>query len=110
MEAAALSGKTLSAQVRERLKNEVNQMKEQAPGFRPGLAILQVGDRDDSNLYISMKLKAAAEIGMNANHMRLPKTITEDEVLSNITRINEDPSGTWTHRALPLDSINPIDG
>lgn len=74
----------------------------------------QVGDRDDSNLYISMKLKAAArvgwdsiiqsylfvniilifiplshslsaffQIGINANHIRLPKTATEDEVSGN---------------------------
>ncbi|XP_078263103.1 C-1-tetrahydrofolate synthase, cytoplasmic isoform X1 [Rhinoraja longicauda] len=107
--ASVVSGVKTSTQVRERLKNEVNQMKEQAPGFRPGLAILQVGDRDDSNLYISMKLKAAAEIGMNANHMKLPKTITEDEVLSNITRINEDPSVHGLIVQLPLDSINPID-
>ncbi|XP_067848210.1 C-1-tetrahydrofolate synthase, cytoplasmic isoform X2 [Heptranchias perlo] len=109
MEALVLSGNKLAAQVRERLKNEVIQMKERVPGFRPGLAILQVGDRDDSNLYISMKLKAAAEIGMNANHLKLPKTITEDEVLSNITHINEDPTVHGLIVQLPLDSINPID-
>ncbi|XP_059504900.1 C-1-tetrahydrofolate synthase, cytoplasmic isoform X2 [Stegostoma tigrinum] len=109
MAATVLSGKDLAAQVRERLKNEVIQMKEQAPGFRPGLAILQVGDRDDSNLYISMKLKAAAEIGMNANHVKLPKTATEDEVLRKITQINEDPNLHGLIVQLPLDSINPID-
>ncbi|XP_072424115.1 C-1-tetrahydrofolate synthase, cytoplasmic isoform X1 [Chiloscyllium punctatum] len=107
--ASIVSGVKTSAQVRERLKNEVVQMKEQAPGFRPGLAILQVGDRDDSNLYISMKLKAAAEIGMNANHVKLPKTATEDEVLRNITHINEDPNVHGLIVQLPLDSINPID-
>ncbi|XP_078418072.1 C-1-tetrahydrofolate synthase, cytoplasmic isoform X2 [Cetorhinus maximus] len=109
MAATVLRGKELAAQVRERLKNEVGQMKEQVPGFRPGLAILQVGDRDDSNLYISMKLKAAAEIGMNANCVKLPKTATEDEVLSNITHINEDPTLHGLIVQLPLDSINPID-
>ncbi|XP_051871124.1 C-1-tetrahydrofolate synthase, cytoplasmic isoform X1 [Pristis pectinata] len=107
--ASVVSGVKTSTQVRERLKNEVSQMKEQVPGFQPGLAILQVGDRDDSNLYISMKLKAAAEIGMNANHLKLPKTVTEDEVLSNITHINEDRSVHGLIIQLPLDSINPID-
>ncbi|XP_067894589.1 C-1-tetrahydrofolate synthase, cytoplasmic isoform X1 [Heterodontus francisci] len=107
--ASVVSGVKTSVQVRERLKNEVIQMKEQVPGFRPGLAILQVGDRDDSNLYISMKLKAAAEIGMNANHLKLPKAATEDEVLSYITHINEDPTVHGLIIQLPLDSINPID-
>ncbi|KAG2457658.1 C1TC protein, partial [Polypterus senegalus] len=60
------------------------------PGFGPGLAILQVGNRDDSNLYISMKLKAAAE------------------VLRNIVQINEDPSLHGLIVQLPLDSVNPI--
>ncbi|XP_078516439.1 C-1-tetrahydrofolate synthase, cytoplasmic [Lissotriton helveticus] len=107
--AAVLSGKTVSALVRERLKKEVLSLKEQAPDFRPGLAILQVGDRDDSNLYISMKLKAAAEIGINANHVKLPKTATETEVLKCITSLNEDSAVHGLIVQLPLDSDNPLD-
>uniref|UniRef100_A0A2K6EGI0 C-1-tetrahydrofolate synthase, cytoplasmic n=1 Tax=Propithecus coquereli TaxID=379532 RepID=A0A2K6EGI0_PROCO len=80
--AAVLNGKVVSAQIRERLKNEVTQMKEQVPGFTPGLAILQVGERDDSNLYINVKLKAAEEVGIKATHIKLPRTATETEVSS----------------------------
>uniref|UniRef100_A0A671PUH5 C-1-tetrahydrofolate synthase, cytoplasmic n=1 Tax=Sinocyclocheilus anshuiensis TaxID=1608454 RepID=A0A671PUH5_9TELE len=94
--------------VKERLKKEVAAMKNQFPGFRPGLVVLQVGDRDDSNLYISMKLKAAAEIGINANHIRLPETATEDEVLRRIVAVNENPAVHGLIVQLPLDSINPI--
>uniref|UniRef100_A0A2K5MXL9 formate--tetrahydrofolate ligase n=1 Tax=Cercocebus atys TaxID=9531 RepID=A0A2K5MXL9_CERAT len=50
--AEILNGKEVSAQIRARLKNQVIQLKEQVPGFTPDLAILQVGNRDDSNLYI----------------------------------------------------------
>ncbi|XP_013913759.1 PREDICTED: C-1-tetrahydrofolate synthase, cytoplasmic, partial [Thamnophis sirtalis] len=103
-----ISGKTVSAQVRERLKNQVAEMKAKAPGFRPGLAILQVGDRDDSNLYISMKLKAAAEIGINANHIKLPGTATEAEVLKCINNLNEDPAIHGFIVQLPLDTNKPI--
>uniref|UniRef100_A0A672SDS6 C-1-tetrahydrofolate synthase, cytoplasmic n=1 Tax=Sinocyclocheilus grahami TaxID=75366 RepID=A0A672SDS6_SINGR len=98
----------MSRQVKERLKKEVAAMKNQFPGFRPGLVVLQVGDRDDSNLYISMKLKAAAEIGINANHIRLPETATEDEVLRRIVAVNENPAVHGLIVQLPLDSINPI--
>uniref|UniRef100_A0A6I8SQB9 C-1-tetrahydrofolate synthase, cytoplasmic n=1 Tax=Xenopus tropicalis TaxID=8364 RepID=A0A6I8SQB9_XENTR len=94
--------------VRERLKAEVAAMKEKVPGFSPGLAIVQVGDRDDSNLYISMKLKAAAEIGISASHVKLPKTATEAEVLSKINSINEDPKYHGMIVQLPLDSNHPI--
>lgn len=109
MSAQVISGKEVSAQVRERLKKDVEMMKMQDPNFRPGLVVLQVGDRDDSNLYISMKLKAAAEIGINATHIRLPKTSTEEEVLQSITGINEDSSVHGLLVQLPLDSNHKID-
>uniref|UniRef100_A0A8D3BT34 C-1-tetrahydrofolate synthase, cytoplasmic n=1 Tax=Scophthalmus maximus TaxID=52904 RepID=A0A8D3BT34_SCOMX len=96
-------------QVRERLKKDVEKMKLQDPNFSPGLVVLQVGDRDDSNLYISMKLKAAAEIGINATHMRLPKTATEEEVLHKITEVNENSSVHGLIVQLPLDSIHKMD-
>ncbi|XP_061468349.1 C-1-tetrahydrofolate synthase, cytoplasmic isoform X1 [Rhineura floridana] len=106
--AEIISGKTVSAQVRQRLKDRVAEMKEKVPGFRPGLAILQVGDRDDSNLYISMKLKAAAEIGINANHIKLPNTATEAEVLRCINCLNDDSAVHGFIVQLPLDSKKPI--
>ncbi|XP_072541145.1 C-1-tetrahydrofolate synthase, cytoplasmic isoform X3 [Salminus brasiliensis] len=107
--ATIISGNKTSQQVRERLKKDVAEMKHQLPGFRPGLVVLQVGDREDSNLYIRMKLKAAAEIGINANHIRLPRTATEDEVLRSIEQINENPAVHGLIIQLPIDSINPID-
>uniref|UniRef100_A0A8C8CTT6 C-1-tetrahydrofolate synthase, cytoplasmic n=1 Tax=Oncorhynchus tshawytscha TaxID=74940 RepID=A0A8C8CTT6_ONCTS len=73
------------------------------------LCTFQVGDRDDSNLYISMKLKAAAEIGINATHLRLPKTATEDEVLHSIMEVNENSAIHGLIVQLPLDSIHKID-
>ncbi|KAM9708081.1 C-1-tetrahydrofolate synthase, cytoplasmic-like [Menidia menidia] len=109
MSAQVISGKEVSAQVRERLKKDVERMKLVDPNFRPGLVVLQVGDRDDSNLYISMKLKAAAEIGINATHMRLPKTATEEEVLHGIREVNENSSVHGLIVQLPLDSLHKID-
>ncbi|XP_056619920.1 C-1-tetrahydrofolate synthase, cytoplasmic [Triplophysa dalaica] len=107
--ATVVSGNKTSQKVRERLRTEIAEMSSQFPGFRPGLVVLQVGDRDDSNLYISMKLKAAAEIGINASHIRLPKTATEDEVLRCIIAANENPAVHGLIVQLPLDSFHPID-
>lgn len=107
--AQVISGKEVSAQVRESLKKEVESMKANNPDFKPGLVVLQVGDRDDSNLYISMKLKAAAEIGINATHLRLPKTATEEEVLHSVREVNENSSIHGLIVQLPMDSINKID-
>ncbi|XP_069028737.1 C-1-tetrahydrofolate synthase, cytoplasmic-like isoform X2 [Embiotoca jacksoni] len=96
--ATVISGNETSKLVRDRLKQEVDQMRSQFSGFRPSLVVLQVGDRDDSNLYISTKLKAAAQIGIDAKH-----------VLRSIMSVNENPSVHGLIVQLPLDSVNRID-
>lgn len=57
--------------------------------FRPGLAIVQVGDRLDSNVYIRMKLKAAEEIGIEAQLVQVPSSITERELLFKVRIVGE---------------------
>uniref|UniRef100_A0A2K6UEZ0 C-1-tetrahydrofolate synthase, cytoplasmic n=1 Tax=Saimiri boliviensis boliviensis TaxID=39432 RepID=A0A2K6UEZ0_SAIBB len=90
MAPALLTPPFFSRQIKTRLKNQVTQLKEQVPGFTPGLAILQVGNRDDSNLYINVKLKAA------------------EEVIKYITSLNEDSTIHGFIVQLPLDSENSI--
>uniref|UniRef100_A0A8C1YTI8 C-1-tetrahydrofolate synthase, cytoplasmic n=1 Tax=Cyprinus carpio TaxID=7962 RepID=A0A8C1YTI8_CYPCA len=108
MPAQIISGKTISAQVRGRLKEEVEGMRMTHPNFKPGLVVLQVGDREDSNLYISMKLKAAAEIGISAVHVKLPRTATENEVMHRVMEVNEDSKIHGLIVQLPLDSVHTI--
>lgn len=62
--------------------------QQKLPGSVPGLAIVQVGGRQDSNVYIRMKGKAAAEIGINSEHIQLPRTTTEHELLSKVGLID----------------------
>lgn len=69
-------------EIQEQLAEEVKRMKEIDANFAPGLAIVQVGGREDSNVYIRMKIKAATNIGMHAEHVKLPRSITEAEVHS----------------------------
>lgn len=52
---------------------------------------MQVGDRLDSNVYIRMKLKAAEEIGIEAQHIQVPSSITERELLFKV-RIARTPA------------------
>lgn len=71
------------------LKQQVAEVQHEYPSLVPGLAIVQVGGRDDSNVYIRMKIRAAAEIGINAQHVQLPRTISQTELLAKvIQRVN----------------------
>ena len=61
-QAQVLDGRALAADIRRGLAAEVQEEQKQDPSFIPGLAILQVGGREDSNVYIRMKTKAANEV------------------------------------------------
>ena len=62
-----LDGKALAAEIRRKLAVELEDEQKKDPSFHPGLAILQVGGREDSNVYIRMKTKAANEVHLILN-------------------------------------------
>ncbi|XP_012285427.1 C-1-tetrahydrofolate synthase, cytoplasmic [Orussus abietinus] len=103
-----LSGTELAKSIRESLINDVNEMKKKLPDFAPGLAIVQVGNREDSTVYIRMKMKAASEIGIKASQLKIPNTVTETELISKINKLNNDPSIHGIIVQMPLDSLNKI--
>lgn len=55
---------------------------------------MQVGGREDSNVYIRAKIKSASEIGIRTEHVKMPRSTTEAEVLSNMQE-KWHASGTW---------------
>ncbi|XP_064621764.1 C-1-tetrahydrofolate synthase, cytoplasmic-like [Lineus longissimus] len=108
--ANVLSGKEVAQEIRNQIKEEVAAIQvSECPSFKPGLSIVQVGDRDDSNVYIRMKLKAAAECGVNAQHLKLPRTITERELMNQVEALNLDHTVHGIIVQLPLDTDSPID-
>lgn len=103
-----LSGTELSKEIRESLTKDVSELKSKLPHFSPGLAIVQVGGREDSNVYIRMKIKAATEIGIKATHVKLPNTTTETELLNKLNYLNNDSETHGIIVQMPLDSVNTI--
>ncbi|XP_015111336.1 C-1-tetrahydrofolate synthase, cytoplasmic isoform X2 [Diachasma alloeum] len=103
-----LSGTDLAKEIRDDLTKQVSSLRSKLPDYAPGLAIVQVGGREDSNVYIRMKIKAATEIGINATHVKLPNTTTEMELLSKLDKLNNDPATHGIIVQMPLDSVNRI--
>jgi len=108
--ASKLDGRQISAEIRQDLAAKVTEIRKTQPDFAPGLAIVQVGNREDSNVYIRMKLKGAAEIGMKAEHVKLPSSISERDLIDKISQLNGDSSVHGIILQLPLDSDHQIDG
>ncbi|XP_054261927.1 C-1-tetrahydrofolate synthase, cytoplasmic isoform X2 [Macrosteles quadrilineatus] len=107
--AVVLSGTEVSKEMREKMAEEVKELRRQVPDLVPKLAIVQVGGREDSNVYIRMKIKAANEIGMEADHVKLSKSTTQHELLTRLKKLNDDPNIHGIIVQMPLDSENKID-
>ncbi|KAJ2944743.1 hypothetical protein O0L34_g1631 [Tuta absoluta] len=107
--AQPISGTEVAKSVEDDLRRQVSEMRAKSSSFMPKLSIVQVGGREDSNVYIRMKLRAAENIGMSAEHIRLPKDTTEAELLAKITELNESPSVHGIIVQMPLDTVTAID-
>ncbi|MBR5152937.1 MAG: bifunctional methylenetetrahydrofolate dehydrogenase/methenyltetrahydrofolate cyclohydrolase FolD [Clostridia bacterium] len=86
--AKLLSGKLVSARIKEEMKKETAKLTE--AGTCPGLAVVIVGDDPASQVYVANKEKACTELGMYSEKYALPAETTEEELLSLIDRLNHD--------------------
>uniref|UniRef100_A0AC34Q1T1 Formate--tetrahydrofolate ligase n=2 Tax=Panagrolaimus sp. JU765 TaxID=591449 RepID=A0AC34Q1T1_9BILA len=107
--AKLIDGKAASASIVENIKKELAAVKAEHADFTPCLAIVQVGDRSDSNVYISNKVKQAKEVGMTAKLVKLPSSITQTELEREIDALNDDYTVDGIIVQLPLDTENVID-
>jgi methylenetetrahydrofolate dehydrogenase (NADP+)/methenyltetrahydrofolate cyclohydrolase len=91
MTARLLEGGPVALQIRSELSGRAAGFLRQT-GRRPGLGIVLVGDKADSQIYVNSKLKSAGEEGMNATLSHLPATTSLDEILAVVNRLNADPA------------------
>jgi len=119
--ARIIDGNAVGKAIREELKAEVAQLR--ARGITPGLTVVIVGDDPASHVYVKMKGKAANELGMTSDTIRLPATTPQDELMALVDRLNADPAvhGILVQMPLPkplsgdavIDRIDPrkdVDG
>jgi methylenetetrahydrofolate dehydrogenase (NADP+) / methenyltetrahydrofolate cyclohydrolase len=92
-----LHGKTIANEIMTRLKSEISLYEK-----KPGLAVILAGDDKASRLYVSLKEKAAAKIGMNFSLFELAENVSEGELLSLIKKLNEDDKVNGVIVQLPL--------
>jgi methylenetetrahydrofolate dehydrogenase (NADP+)/methenyltetrahydrofolate cyclohydrolase len=100
MTAQLIDGKMVSAGLRQEMKAQVTALK--AQGIEPGLATILVGDDPASNVYVSSKIKACHELGIRSFHHHLDATVTEQEIIGLIRRLNDDARVNGILLQLPL--------
>ncbi|MGV3064195.1 bifunctional methylenetetrahydrofolate dehydrogenase/methenyltetrahydrofolate cyclohydrolase FolD [Staphylococcus simulans] len=121
MVAKILDGKQIAKDYRQGLQDQVEALKKE--GYTPKLSVILVGNDGASMSYVRSKKKAAEKIGMISEIVHLEETASEEEVLNELERLNNDDtvSGILVQVPLPeqvseqkvLETINPekdVDG
>ncbi|KAI9328340.1 hypothetical protein BDR26DRAFT_57452 [Obelidium mucronatum] len=93
----------LCRSIRLRLHQEIADLSAATNGhFQPHLVIVQVGDREDSSVYVRMKQQAAQKAGIKFSLHKLPADVSQTELLGLIDTLNADPSLHGILVQLPL--------
>ncbi|HEA6243316.1 TPA: bifunctional methylenetetrahydrofolate dehydrogenase/methenyltetrahydrofolate cyclohydrolase FolD [Staphylococcus aureus] len=100
MVAKILDGKQIAKDYRQGLQDQVEALKEK--GFTPKLSVILVGNDGASQSYVRSKKKAAEKIGMISEIVHLEETATEEEVLNELNRLNNDDSVSGILVQVPL--------
>ncbi|KAK7233421.1 methenyltetrahydrofolate cyclohydrolase [Aureococcus anophagefferens] len=96
-----LDGAATAKAIRAELGRDVDALRA-ARGVTPGLGVVLVGERRDSQTYVRMKQKVAAEIGVHCVDALLPDTASEAEILAAVEAMNADPDVHGILVQLPL--------
>ena len=83
-----INGRELADQMQSEIQKDVEKMTQQ--GIQPGLVVLLVGENPASQTYVRNKERAAAKIGILSKVEKLPETISEEELLAEIDKYNQD--------------------
>ena len=111
-----IDGKEISKKLRGDLNKEIKDLKKKYNAV-PGLAVVQVGNVAASSVYVKAKTKSAKEVGIEVIDHHLEESISEEELLNLIEKLNtqKNVNGILVQLPLPkhmneqliLDSINP---
>jgi methylenetetrahydrofolate dehydrogenase (NADP+)/methenyltetrahydrofolate cyclohydrolase len=92
-----LDGKKLAQTIKDELAMEVR-----SHGIKPHLAAVLVGDNPASRAYVGGKVKACFEVGFESTLIELPESVTEEELLRTVNKLNRDPDVHGYIVQLPL--------
>lgn len=94
-----IDGKKIAQDLQQELKTQV----EKIHGRKPGLAFVLIGEDPASQAYVRMKKKGCQEVGILSEILQLPGNISQQNLLKEIDRLNQDDSidGILVQQPLP---------
>lgn len=99
--ATIIDGKAVSAAVKERVKNQIEELKEKN-GVQAGLAVVLVGEDPASKVYVRNKKLACEATGIRSFEYYLPEETTQQQLLDLIDTLNKDKAVNGILVQMPL--------
>lgn len=99
MQDKILDGKILSQQIKDKIKQEIDQI---TGNRKPCLAVVLVGDDKASEVYVRNKKNACNEVGITSISHELPSETTQNELLRLIEQLNNDATVDGVLVQLPV--------
>ena len=96
-----LDGKQLSQELKDEMRQEVDALAKEY-GRRPCLMVVIVGNNPASQSYVRGKIKATEYVGFEGSLVSLPEDVTEDALIAEIERLNQDEQVDGILVQLPL--------
>jgi methylenetetrahydrofolate dehydrogenase (NADP+)/methenyltetrahydrofolate cyclohydrolase len=99
--AKIIDGKARAAEMSETITADVAELH-QSTGIRPGLAVVIVGEDPASQVYVRNKKRTAESCGFHSVQRTLPATVSQEDLLQEISGLNSDPDVHGILVQLPL--------
>lgn len=96
-----LDGAAVSAHIKQNIAQSVLEF-EQSHGRKPHLTVIIVGANPASQSYVRAKVKSCAEVGFGSTLIELPETVSEENLLLEIEKLNQDKNVDGILVQLPL--------
>jgi methylenetetrahydrofolate dehydrogenase (NADP+)/methenyltetrahydrofolate cyclohydrolase len=121
MTASFINGTKIADDIKHEVAVEVQALKRR--GVRPGLAVVLVGDDAASSAYVNMKARTCEQLGIYSRKLTIPSSVTTEQLLAAIRKLNEDdaidgilvqlPLPKHVHKHAILEGVDPrkdVDG
>ena len=121
MTASFINGTKIAEDIKNEVAAEVRELK--GRGIHPGLAVVLVGEDAASSAYVNMKARTCEQLGIYSRKLTIPSSITTEQLLGEVRKLNEDnaidgilvqlPLPKQVHKHAILEAVDPrkdVDG
>ncbi|XP_045476180.1 bifunctional methylenetetrahydrofolate dehydrogenase/cyclohydrolase, mitochondrial isoform X2 [Harmonia axyridis] len=88
--AEIIDGKKIAGEIKKELKRDIDKWMENNNNRAPSLVAILVGEDPASKKYVQFKMQAAKEVGITSSTIKLDSSVTENELLDLINKLNKD--------------------